>query len=110
NVADYIVDGACTIATTPVHSAIIGSQLATQLGVDANNVFSTMEAYYPNPKISPSEIAQAPERAFRSLMLRPDGVFSVQEEFDGKYVIADIGLVQELVQEPGRYSSLELSL
>ncbi|MCB0696169.1 MAG: ABC transporter permease [Chitinophagaceae bacterium] len=110
NVASYITEGTCTIATTPVHSAVIGSQLAGELGVDVNNVFSTMEAYYPNPKISASEVAQAPERAFRSLMLRPDGAFTIQDDFDGEYVIADIGLMQDLVQEPGRYSSLELLL
>ncbi len=110
DIAGYVTEGTCTIATTPVHSAIIGSQLMGQLGVDVNNVFSTMEAYYPNPKISAAEIAQSPDRAFRSLMLRPDGAFTVQDEFDSKYVIADIGLVQELVQEPGKYSSLELSL
>lgn len=110
DIARYVTEGECSIATSPVHSAIVGSQLMGELGLEVNNVFSTMEAYYPNPKMSASDIAQSPERAFRSLMMRPDGAFTVQDDFDSKYVIVDISLVQELVQEPGRYSSLELSL
>src|SRR5690606_34667164 len=74
------------------------------------NVFSFMEAYYPNPKASVSEIMQSPDKGFRSLRLRPDGAFTIQDDFDAKYVLADIGLVQDLVNEPGKYSSLELKL
>lgn len=110
DVAVYVTEGVSNIATEPVQTALIGSQLLGQLGLDVNNVFSIMEAYYPNPKATASEIAQAPEQAFRSLRLRPDGAFTIQDDFDGKYVIADISLMQELVQEPGKYSSLELKL
>lgn len=110
DVAAYVTEGTCNIVTEPVQTAVIGSQLLGQLGLDINNVFSIMEAYYPNPKISASDMAQAPETAFNSIRLRPDGAFTVQDDFDGKYVLADIGLVQTLVQEPGKYSSLELAL
>lgn len=110
DVAVYVTEGISTIATEPVQTALIGSQLLGQLGLDVNNAFSFMNAYYPNPKATPSEIAQSPEQAFQSLRLRPDGAFTIQDDFDGKYVIADIGLVQGLVQEPGKYSSLELKL
>ena len=109
-VAIYVTEGVSNIATQPVKTALIGSQLLGQLGLDVNNVFSIMEAYYPNPKATASEIAQAPEQAFRSLRLRPDGAFTIQDDFDGKYVIADISLMQDLVQEPGKYSWLELKL
>lgn len=110
DVALYVTEGVSNIATQPVQTALIGSQLLAQLGLDVNNVFSIMEAYYPNPKATASEIAQAPEQAFRSLRLRPDGAFTIQDDFDGKYVIADISLMQDLVREPGKYSSLELKL
>lgn len=108
DVASYMSDGICNVATDPVKTAVVGSQLATQLGLDVTNVFSSMEAYYPNPKAK--GITLSPQDAFRKLRLRPEGAFSVQDEFDSKYIIADLGLVQELIQAKDMYSSLELKL
>lgn len=110
NVANYVTEGKCNVATQPVQTAVAGSQLLGHLGLDVNNVFSVLEAFYPNPKATPSEIAQSPDKAFRSLRLRPDGAFTIQDDFDSKYVLADLGLVQELVQAQGQYSSIELAL
>lgn len=110
NVQEYIIEGKPELSVSPVQTAVVGVQLLNQLGLDVNNVFSMLEAYYPNPKISVAEMAQSPERAFRSLSLRPDGAFTVQDDFDSKYVLADISLVQELVQEEGKYSSIELAV
>lgn len=110
SVADYVVEGEYSIATEPVNTAVVGIELLSQLGLDVNNVFSVMEAYYPNPKISTAEMAQSPDRAFRSLRVRPEGAFAVQEDFDNQIILADIGLVQELANEAGRYSSLEIKV
>ena len=110
NVAPYVTEGECKLAVAPVQTAIAGSQLLAQLGLDVNNVFSVMEVFYPNPKATPAEVMQAPDKAFRSIRLRPDGAFTVQDDFDGKYVLADIGLVQGLLQEDGNYSSVEIAV
>ncbi len=110
NVAPYVTEGECKLAVAPVQTAIAGSQLLAQLGLDVNNVFSVMEVFYPNPKATPAEVMQSPDKAFRSIRLRPDGSFTVQDDFDGKYVLADIGLVQGLLQEEGKYSSVEIAV
>lgn len=106
----YVTEGECKVATHPVQTAVVGSQLLAQLGLQVNNVFNEVAAYYPNPKATPGEIMQSPDQAFRTLRLRPDGSFTIQDEFDSKYILADISLVQQLVQEPGKYSSIELLL
>lgn len=110
SIKEYISNDNVKLITQPVRNAIIGEQLLNQLGLDVNNVFSIMEAFYPNPKISPSEMAQSPDRAFNSIRLRPDATFTVQDDFDGSYVLADISIVQELLQEPNKYSSLEIAV
>src|SRR5690606_4691610 len=110
NVAPYVTEGECKLAVAPVQTAIAGSQLLAQLGLDVNNVFSVMEVFYPNPKATPAEVMQSPDKAFRSIRLRPDGSFTVQDDFDAKYVLADIGLVQGLLQEDGNYSSIEIAV
>lgn len=108
NIKPFIVSGADSLMTTPVPTAIVGQQIASKLGLDANNVFSRLLLYYPNTKLNNSTLSAA--EAFQSVSIKPDGVFRVQEEFDGKYIIADIGVVQELMHEPGKISSIELKL
>lgn len=110
SVGQFITEGEYQVVTTPVTTAIVGTQLLDQLGLDVHNVFNKMVAYYPDPKVTPAEMAQSPDRAFRSLDMRPEGVFAVQDDFDSQYVLADISKVQELVQEPGKYSSLEIAV
>lgn len=110
SVAPYITDGVCRVGVDPVNTAIAGSQLLAQMDVTVNNPLSKLQVYYPNSKASASTMATMPQNAFRSLNLRPDGEFTVQDEFDSKYILSDIGVVQDLVQEEDKYSSLELLL
>jgi len=108
NIKPYISEGAATVVDGPVPTAIIGLQMANQLGVQVNNVFSRLSIYYPNADIE--NIALNPQSAFRSMQLKPQGIFRIQDEFDGKYILAPIHKVQELFNQPGRYSSLEIKV
>jgi len=108
DIKQYIVNGSDSVSAYPVATAIFGARLANQVGADVNNVFSTVMLYYPNTKSTGPVLD--PSSAFQSLNLKPDGEFRVQDDFDSKYVLAAIPLVQELFQEPGKYSSIEISL
>lgn len=109
-VAPYVLEGECDVSVVPEQTAVAGSRLMTELGLDVYNVFSSMIAYYPNAKASAGAFSFSPQAAFSSLKLRPEGVFTIQDEFDGKYVLADISLVEQLLNEKGKNSSIELSL
>lgn len=108
DIKPYIYEGAASVKEGPVPTAIIGLQMANQLGVQINNVFSRLSIYYPNAEIE--NIALNPQSAFRSMQLKPQGIFRIQDEFDGKYILAPLHKVQELFNQPGRYSSLEIKL
>jgi lipoprotein-releasing system permease protein len=108
NVKPYILEGRDSVAEGALPTAILGLHIANQLGVDVNNVFSRLSVFYPNTESG--NFSLNPESAFQSLELKPDGVFRVQDEFDTKYILAPIRHVQELFLQPGKYSSLELSL
>jgi lipoprotein-releasing system permease protein len=108
NIKPFIVSGMDSVVTLPVPTAIVGQQIASKLGLDVNNVFSRLLLYYPNTKLNNSSLS--PTEAFQSVSIKPDGVFRVQEEFDSKYIIADISIVQELMHEQGKISSIELKL
>lgn len=107
DLSPYIVEGRDSVAIDPAPTAIIGQHIGAQLGVDVNNVFSRLNLYYPNAE---GNFALNPESAFQSLRLHPDGVFHVQDEFDGKYVLAPLPLAQELFQQSDHLSAYEIKL
>lgn len=106
-VQPYITEGRDSVSAGPLPTAIVGEHIANQLGLDVNNAFNDLALYYPD---AASGSAFNIQSSFQTLRLRPDGVFRVQDEFDGKYVLAALPLAQQLFGEQGHLSSLELSL
>jgi lipoprotein-releasing system permease protein len=64
--------------------------------------------HYPNADAG--NIALNPLNAVSTLELRPHGIFKVQEEFDQRYVLATLPIVQKLFGAEGEWSSLEIRL
>jgi len=104
----YIYEGSDTVSSSPEPTALVGLYIADLMGATTTNVFSRLTVYYPNTEVS--NIALNPAQAFQSLVLRPGGIFRVQDEFDRKYILAPLPLVQELFLQPGKYSSVEIGL
>jgi lipoprotein-releasing system permease protein len=107
NVRQYIVLGDSNVSTGHPYTAIAGHRILNELGADVTNVFSNIELFYSNPNVTNPELN--PLDAYQSLSIHPAGAFSVQDEFDSKYVLAPISLVQRLFNQPGKYSSIEIS-
>ena len=105
-IRQYMVQGADSVSAGDVHTAIAGWRIMNELGADVNTL-SYIMLYYPNPAIT--DPVANPLDALQSLKLHPAGVFRIQDEFDSKYVLAPLPLVQELFHEQGRYSSIEIS-
>lgn len=89
-------------------TAIIGQHIAANLGIDVDNVFARIAVFYPNSKIDMGSIA--PTDAFQSMLFKPDGTFMVQEEFDGKYILAPLSKVQELLSQSKQVFSIEIKI
>jgi len=106
DVRQYIVQGDDSVSAGDVHTAIAGMRIMNELGADVNTL-SYIMLYYPNPSVT--DPTADPLSAFQSLKLHPAGVFRIQDEFDSKYVLAPLSLVQELFHQPGSYSSVEVS-
>jgi lipoprotein-releasing system permease protein len=88
-------------------STIMGSQLMSQLALDPANPFSTVMVIYPNAE---ANVAMNPAGAYQSLKLRADGAFRIQDDFDSKYLLTSLPLVQDLLNAKGKLSSVELKL
>jgi len=107
NVQEYIDAGDSIVSAGEPSTAIIGSQTMKELAADINNVYSYIDFLYLDPSVTHPETD--PLSVVRSLKLHPAGTFRVGDEFDGKYVLAPLSLVQDLFAAKGRYSSIEIS-
>lgn len=107
NYKQYVTEGRDTVTALPEPTAVLGIQLMSQLSLDPDNVFSQVVLFYPDASVN---AALSPESAFRSQKLRADGAFQAQDDFDSKYILASLPVVQQLFNAEGKYSSIELKL
>lgn len=89
--------------------AVVGLNIAAALGADVDNVFSFLRIYYPKPGAKSLSV-QDPEASFNSIAVKPDGIFRIQDEFDGSYVLTTIAAAQHLFGKPGMLTSVELKM
>ena len=106
DVKQYIKGDDSVSAGSP-YTAIVGRGTMMELAADVDNIYSYIELLYVNPSVTNPEAN--PIAAFQSLKLHPAGVFRIGDEFDDKYILAPLSLVQGLFFAKGRYSSIEIS-
>jgi lipoprotein-releasing system permease protein len=51
-----------------------------------------------------------PMQAFNNLYIQPSGVFSIQQEYDQKYIIVPLRFARELLENPTGLSALEIKM
>jgi lipoprotein-releasing system permease protein len=87
---------------------VVGYGITEKLSLglfDFNNKF---EVFVPKPGKGAIE---NPENAFTKTTIIPVGIYAINDELDSKYVFADLGLTQELLQyKPNQISGIELKL
>ena len=88
------------------YQCVVGYGISEKLSLglfDFNNPF---EVYVPKPGKGNID---NPEEAFNRSNLIPVGIYAISEELDSKYVFADLGLVQELLEyKPTQISGIEI--
>jgi len=88
------------------YQCVVGYGISEKLSIglfDFNNPF---EVYAPKPGKGNID---NPEEAFNRSDLIPVGIYAISEELDSKYVFADLGLVQELLEyKPTQISGIEI--
>jgi len=94
-----------TVSTGHPYTAIAGWHIMGELGLDISTL-SNMVLNYPNPDIKNPGID--PLAAISTLAIHPAGEFRVSDDFDSKYVLAPLPLVQQLFHQAGSCSSIEL--
>jgi lipoprotein-releasing system permease protein len=90
------------------YQVVVGYGITEKLSLglfDFNNKF---EVFVPKPG---KGAVENPENAFTKTTIIPVGIYAINDELDSKYVFADLGLTQELLQyKPNQISGIELKL
>jgi lipoprotein-releasing system permease protein len=90
------------------YQVVVGYGIAQKFSMgllDYNNAF---EVFVPKPGKGAIE---NPAQAFNKTDVFPVGIYAISEDLDSKYVFADLGLVQELLEyKTNQISGIELKL
>jgi lipoprotein-releasing system permease protein len=105
----YIVEGVPTLLDGNNPTAIIGKHIAYNMGIDVTHAFTRIGLYYPNTSATMSNVLNSMS-AFESVIVKPEGMFAVQDEFDSKYVLVGLSTAQQLMNREGKVSAIDLSI
>ncbi len=86
---------------------VFGRGVAYQLDINVNDFVSPISIYAP---IRGKTESLNPEDAFNKLSITPAGIFSLNDDFDFKYVLIDLKAAQQLFNCSESFSSIEISV
>lgn len=90
------------------NQVVVGYGIAQQFSMGLLDFNRPLQVFVPKPGKGAIE---NPEQAFNQSDLLPIGIYTVNEDLDSKYVFADLGLAQELLEyKPNQVSGLEIKI
>jgi len=102
-----IIDGTMTLQEGAANFAVVGAGVAWYLNININNIRDLLSVYVPKRgKASSFNFTSA----FNQEGIHPAGVFSVQQEFDEKYVIVPLRFARKLLDYSDEVTSIEIFL
>lgn len=104
NIRQSVISGIYTLEEDEKPAVTMGYGIAAALKIRMGSS-SPITFYYPDRKAS-----SASSSALNSIQLYPLGIFSAQQDIDGKYVITGIETARELFGVPGQISKIEVKL
>lgn len=84
---------------------VVGYGISQKLSLGLFDFNNELEVFVPKPGKGNIE---NPDQAFNKSVIIPVGIYAINEEMDSKYVFADLGLTQELLEyKPNQVSGIE---
>jgi lipoprotein-releasing system permease protein len=87
--------------------AVPGYGVAYFLGLDLNAPDNLISVYIPRRTGNMNITSQ---ESFSSLTIRPTGIFSVQQDFDDKYMLVPLRFARQLLEYESEITSIEIRL
>lgn len=105
---DSIVkEGEFVLKANNNYYGVFGRGIANQLQINVNDFITSLGVF--SPKRGGNESLN-PDDNFNQKYIFPGGIFSLNDDFDFKYVFVDIDLAKELFDCKNEVSALEISL
>jgi lipoprotein-releasing system permease protein len=90
------------------NQVVVGYGIAQKFSMGLLDFNRPLQVFVPKPGKGAIE---NPEQAFNQSDLLPIGIYTINEDLDSKYVFADLGLAQELLEyQPNQVSGLEIKV
>lgn len=90
------------------YEVVVGYGIANKFSMGLLDYNNYLEVLAPKPGKGNIE---NPEDAFNKMNLTPVGIYAISEDLDSKYVFADLGLAQELLEyKPNQISAIEVKM
>jgi len=102
-----LVTGEMILQDDSLDFAIPGYGIAYFLGIDMNAPDNFISVYIPKRKGS---ITGLPQESFYSEVIRPVGIFSIQQDFDDKYMLVPLRFARRLLDYTNEVTSIEIRL
>lgn len=88
------------------YQVVVGYGIAEKFSMGLLDFNNSLEVLVPKPGKGTIE---NPEEAFNKVVVIPVGIYAISEDLDSKYVFADLGLAQELLEyKPNQISGIEV--
>ncbi|MDP4207582.1 MAG: ABC transporter permease [Bacteroidota bacterium] len=101
-----IIDGTFQLEDKSIPYAVIGQGVAYFLQVNLKNILP-IDIYLPRKDAS---MSIAPENAFSHEHLFPSGIFAIEQEHDGKYMIVPLKFANKLLGDSLSVTAIEVKM
>jgi lipoprotein-releasing system permease protein len=100
-------DGKFLLHDASLNYAIIGANIGMPLNINIDQSMEPLRITVPRRGV---KNAFVPEEEFNTMSAIPAGIFSIQQEFDSKYVFVSLDLARQLLGLDNRVSGYEIKL
>ncbi len=101
-----ISEGKFLLNNGKVPYAVIGQGVAYYLSVGLNQE-NPLLIYVPRKT---AEVSYIPEEAFNKKSIMPSGIFSIEQDFDAKYVLVPISFARDILEYNNEVTALEIKV
>lgn len=107
SVKDYVKVGDYYLKDSTINYAVIGGNIAINLNINVDESITPLSLTIPRKGV---KTAILPTDAFITGSVAPSGIFSIQQEYDSKYVLVSLDYLHELLGEESAISAYELKV
>lgn len=107
SIEQYVRFGEYLLEKDSMQYAVIGANISFPMNIDVERGMEPLSVTVPRRGV---KTAFMPEDMFNTMHLIPAGVFSIQQEFDSKYVLASLNFARALTDNENELSAYEIKV